>query len=453
VRFLSSWRQLDIGYYTFYNTFLVLGTPLWAGYLLQRYVSGKSQPGWRERWGRFPDDLMPRTDFRPRIWVHAVSAGEVVAAVPIVRKMRALLPDFRILFSATTPAGMEMAEKQAAPFVDGLFYFPLDLPWVVKRAVREINPRVFVSLESELWPNLLHELKRRGAHTVMVNGRITERSFRRAVRWGAGLFRWMLSNMDRMLVQTESDATRLRTLGGAAAADRIHVLGNSKFDQDISALSETEVATLRRSLRFPPDAPIFVAGSTRSAAEELIVIDAYLLMRREVADLCLLIAPRQIDRAQQLADAMATAGLEPVRRTEVETATAVRHLVLDTMGELAQVYAVATIAFVGNSFDPVVKGGGQNLLQPLAHGKAVFFGPRTATIRSEVAMSTEAGVGFEVRSAEELAERGLKLIQSASARSDAAVRARALVASQRGASLRYAQAVSELAHGSTVPAL
>jgi 3-deoxy-D-manno-octulosonic-acid transferase len=425
---------------------ILVGSPIWAVYLVQRYLSGKPQPGWAERWGRLPEALVATADSKPRVWMHAVSAGEVVAAVPIVRELRSMLPEFEILFSVTTAAGMEMAEQQARLYVDRLFYFPFDFPWVVRQVVHKIRPRVFVSLESELWPNLLHELKRQGATTVMVNGRITERNFRRARSVGAGLFRWVLSNMDRLLVQSEPDAARIAALGGPQVSLRVEVVGNSKFDQEIANLTVTEARVLRASLKFPVDSPIFVAGSTRSAEEEAEVLQAYLLMRLQVPSLCILIAPRQIDRAGELVEAMRSLGLDPVRKTELQGADIVYHLILDTMGELANSYAVADFAFVGNSFDPVVKGGGQNLLQPLANGKPVIFGPRIATIRSEVALSIEAGVGFQVHNAKELADQGLHLLANDRERASIGKRARDLILSQRGVSRRYAHAVADLAH-------
>jgi 3-deoxy-D-manno-octulosonic-acid transferase len=348
---------------------------------------------------------------------------------------------------------MEMAEQQARPYVDRIFFFPLDLPWVVRRVVDQINPRVFVSLESELWPNALHELKRHKCATVMVNGRISGRNFSRARTFAKGLFRWMLSNVDRLLVQSEEDADRIRELGGPSVADRVCVFGNSKFDQEIALLTEQETAELSAKLKFPKDSPIFVAGSTRSAEEEAEVLRAYVLMRAEFPTLCLLIAPRQIERAGELATAMRALGLEPVRRTEINSAVSVRHMILDTMGELANVYAIATFAFVGNSFEPVVKGGGQNLLQPLAHGKPVLFGPRTATIKSEVQLAIQSGVGFEVHNAEQLAERGLELLRDKAKTAESGRRATALIASQRGISRRYAEAVAELASAAADPKL
>ncbi len=263
-----------------------------------------------------PSALHSGASSRPRIWVHAVSAGEVVAAVPILRELRALLPTHDLLFSTTTPAGHEMAEQQAKPYIDGLFYFPFDLPWVTRRVVETIRPQVFVSLESELWPNLLHELKRQGCRTVMVNGRISEQSYRRSRKFAHSLFRWMLGNMDRLLMQSAPDAQRICELGQLNASDKVTVIGNSKFDQKIARLDEEQCRELRRNLYLPETAPVFVAGSTRSAEEEAQVIAAYNTMRQQVPDLCLIIAPRQIDRAPELAAAMQSAGLSPVLRSE-----------------------------------------------------------------------------------------------------------------------------------------
>lgn len=459
--------------YVTHNLRLALLSPLIGAYLVQRYLSGKSRPGWRERWGDLPEPLIASESSRPRVWVHAVSAGEVVAAVPILRELRQLLPDHDILLSVITPMGHEMAEQQATPFIDGLFYFPFDVPWVVRKIVKSVRPQVFVTLESDMWPNLLYELKRSGCHTVMVNGRISEASYGRSRKFARGLYRWMLSNMDLLLMQSAMDAQRVRDLGQFDEAGRVAVLGNSKFDQEITRLNPEQVLALRHELRLPDTAPVFVAGSTRSSEEEQEVIAAYLKMCEEFPDLCLVVAPRYIERAPDLEAAMRQVGLTPIRRsainrdpgslegsgngaygtvmervlpsTESEPETGRVAIILDTMGELAKVYAVASVAFVGNSFPPVNKGGGQNLLQPLAHGKPVLFGPCTATIRAEVALAREAGVGFCVLDREELAAKALELLRSHSLREEILVHAVDIIAANRGVSLRYAELVAGLA--------
>jgi 3-deoxy-D-manno-octulosonic-acid transferase len=253
----------------------------------------------------------------------------------------------------------------------------------------------------------------------------------------------MLSNMDRLLMQSAADAQRICDLGGLHEPGRVTVLGNSKFDQEVTRFTPEQVSALRARLRLPDGAPTFVAGSTRSAEEEAEVVRAYTLICREHPTLCLVIAPRKIERASEVVEALKAAGLQPVRRTLIEgVVPPVRHLVLDTMGELADVYAVADIAFVGNSFPPVVKGGGQNPLQPLAHGKPVLVGPFTATIRSEIALATETHVAFVVEDAAALAAEGIRLLHDTGLRQEIAARAKELIAANQGVSRRYAEEIS-----------
>lgn len=263
--------------------------------------------------------------------------------------------------------------------------------------------------------------------------------------------------MDKLLMQSTMDAQRAKELGQISDPERVIVMGNSKFDQEIARLSPDETIALRLSLHLPASAPVFVAGSTRSAEEEAEVITAYMAMRTEAPDLCLIVAPRQIDRASEVAQALQKVGLTPVRRSAINqgastTQETVRQevsvtvLILDTMGELANIYAIASFAFVGNSFPPVVKGGGQNLLQPLAHGKPVLFGPYTATTRSEVALALEANVGYQVANAGELAEKGITLLNNPALCTEISERAIALIAANQGVSRRYAEAVAEMAH-------
>ncbi len=430
--------------YFYYNFLLTLLHPFVMMYQAQRYLSGKSRSGWSERNGHLPSAMIWSQSSRPRVWFHAVSAGEVVAAVPILRELKAMLPEYDLILSVITPAGREIAEQQALPHVAHVFYAPFDLFWVVRRVVNEINPIAFVSLESELWPNMLHTLKARGVTTMMVNGRISDRSFRRITHYGRPLFRWMLGNMDWLMVQSEADAARFKALVSSAEVKRISVLGNSKFDQEIQRLDAGAVRDMRERLMLPPSAPVFVAGSTRSSEEEAEILAAYTQLCKQFPDLCLIVAPRQLDRSEILMTAMRQAGLNPVLKTRIDTASSpVRHLILDTMGELAHVYAVATFAFVGHSFEPVVKGGGQNLLQPLAHGKPVLFGPRIATIRSEADLVLEYGVGFQVANGAELAERAAVLLHDSSLVARIETDALALIAANRGVSARYANNVVE----------
>lgn len=353
------------------------------------------------------------------------------------------MPQYQFLLSVITPAGHELAEKQALPFLDELIYSPFDLSWVTRKVVRSIKPAVFISLESEMWPNLLHTLKQEGARTILANGRFTEKNFGRTLTYGRGLFQWMMSNMDLLLMQSEAEAERARMLGADPA--KVQVLGNSKFDQPVRAVSAKEAAELRVQLHLPKDSYVWIAGSTRSPEEEYVVVEAHKLMKKKIPNLCLIAAPRQITRAEEVEKFLSSQGLSPALRTRLnEAPEQISCMVLDTMGELAGLYAAADMAFIGNTFPPVVQGGGQNLLQPLAHGIPVLIGPKIATIRAEVAMGLEAGVVYPVTSAETMAEAGIQLLKDGLKREEIKKKALHLISVQQGASGRYACAVAEL---------
>jgi 3-deoxy-D-manno-octulosonic-acid transferase len=424
--------------YFLYNLALLLASPALAVILLHRWLQGKSRRGWSERWGHLPRTL--QTGGRPRIWVHAASVGEVMAATPILRAYRELRPEDEIVMSVITPGGYEVAASLIGRWVQAVFYAPFDVPWAVSRVVRQLSPALFVVLETELWPNLLHLLSRSGARVVLVNGRLSDRSIGRYRRLRL-FFAWVLSHFDRILVQTERDAERFQQIGASPAC--VEVLGMAKFDQATERLSKEQRNALRHELKLPEVAPVWVVGSTRLSEEERIVIEAYRQARLELPDLVLVHAPRHIERADEVAELMRAAGLHPVRRTALsEVEGPVEQLILDTLGELANVYAVADVAFLGNSLIP--PGGGQNLLQALAQGKPVLYGKYTSNFRDVVAMAEAAGVGWCVQNAEELARSVVSLIRDREMLATIAERAWQLVQIHRGAASRYAQAMAEL---------
>lgn len=416
-----------------------MASPLLALYLLRRLLVGKSRAGWAERWGRLPEAFACKQ--APRLWVHAASVGEVMAATPILRAYRERQPAHEIVLSVITPGGHEVASGLVGSLVHTVFYSPFDAPWAVRRALRAIQPDVLAILETELWPNLLHHARRAGARIVLVNGRISDRSIGRYRRFRL-LFRWALACFDRLLAQTERDAERLREIGADPA--RVEVLGNAKFDQAADRLSEEQVAALRRDLKLPEGAPVWVVGSTRLEEEERLTLAAYQKARESLPDLVLIHAPRHVERAGEVADRMRAVGLKPVRRTELARVDGpVSQIVLDTFGELGSVYAVGDVAFLGNSLLP--PGGGQNLLQPLAQGKPALYGKWMSNFRDIAALAEAEGVGFPVADADELADRLVALLRDPPQRAALAERAVALVAANRGAAARYAEAIAKLA--------
>ena len=416
----------------------MVAQPVLGAWLLLRLRKGKSREGWAERWGRLDESLAAKS--RPRVWVHAASVGEVMAATPILKEYRARRPGDEIIATVITPGGHEIASGMAGRLVDRVFYAPFDVPSAVGRAVRAIQPDLYVGLETELWPNLLHSVRRSGARLAVVNGRLSDRHFPRYLRLRP-LLRRVVANFDRILAQTAADAERFRAIGAPSA--RVEVFGNAKFDEAEKPLTEDERHALRQELKIDEAAPVLVVGSTRTAEEERMVFEAYVEVRKTRKDLVLIHAPRHIDRAEEVESLMREHGLNPMRRSRMsESGGPVAHLILDTFGELARVYAVADVAFIGNSLTE--PGGGQNLLQPLAQGVAVIYGPYMQNFRDLSAMAEKAGVGFPVVDTGELTGRMEALLSDPTGRSDIFARAIDLIESNRGAAARYADALVDL---------
>lgn len=427
-----------------YNAAIVAGSPVLLAYLGYRLARGKSREGWRERWGCLPETLR-RAD-RPRLWCHAASVGETMAAQPILKEVLARSPDLECVMTTITPGGHEVALASVGKTVQAVAYLPFDLLPIVRKTVSHISPDVFVGVETEIWPNLLFTLRRKSIPAVLVNGRISDRSFPRyrRLRW---LLRSVLACYTAILAQSDVDAERFIALG--APEESVRVVGNVKFDQAGEPEEPERVGLLRQEFRIQEGAPVFVVGSTRVPAEEKLIMDAFLLMRARIPNLVLIHAPRHVERAESVMDAMREAGLPAVRRTrlaDVEGPAEV--IVLDTFGELARVYALGDVAFVGNSLVP--PGGGQNPLQPLAQGKPVLFGPHMSNFRDVASTALDSGVAFQVASSEELADRVAQLLGDTAVRADIAQRAIALIRRHRGAARRCADTILGCLSGSPI---
>lgn len=409
-----------------YNLLLVLSTPLWMVWMLHRAARRRERPVWSERFGRY--SLPPKAG-RRRVWLHAVSVGEVLASLPILRELRSMSPDTEVLLSVTTSSGHQTAREQARGLYDHLAYFPLDLPWVARRAVRAIQPDALVLMETEIWMNLLYEAKRAGAATLVANGRVSERSFRRSRRFRR-FFRAALAHLDAALMQTEEDARRILELG----APRAEVFGNCKFDQAAEGLG-ADASEWRAKLGLAQDRPVLVIGSTRGSDEEDLVLEAVSAVG--LSALSVVHAPRHLERVLQLYDKALRKLGEASLRSEGGGAA---YVILDTYGELASVYSVADVVVIGGGFGHY---GGQNLLQPLAHGKPVLHGPHMSNFREVAAAAERAGATRVCATAQELSKTIGALLQDARLRRSMGEAARRFVEANRGASRRYAETIVE----------
>lgn len=421
----------------FYNFVLFLATPVWMGYFLWRILNGSWRSRWWERLGFVPLHHDPN---RKRIWVHAVSVGEVLAALPVLKRLRETFPKHEIVLSTTTPTGQRTACDSAHQWVDAIIFFPLDLPFAVGRALHRISPGVLLLMETELWMNLLSLHKRQGGNVLLLNGRLSDKSFHKARRWKR-FFRPMLEQVDFACVQSPTDAVRFVDLG--LSPSRVTVTGNTKFDQAIDA-ADTDPEFWREALHLPPGAPVIVVGSTRASEEEQLVLEAYQQVCEQIPGVCLIFAPRHLERVPEVETAMRERGLKPIRRTALQEKSAepagnfTTVIIVDTYGELARLYSVATVTIIGGGFAPM---GGQNLFQPLAHGKPVFFGPHMQNFRDIALIAKSEGIGFEVNSADELAAGIVQLLKDPAQCIEIDRKARTLVETHQGASDRCVQNV------------
>lgn len=423
--------------YLFYTVITALGAVLllpWFAVL--RWRRGKYFHGLAERLGFLPASLRAAaTGGEPAIWIHAVSVGEVLAAIPLARRLRERFPGHRLIVSTTTPAGHALARERFAPpfLADAIFYFPLDWPFPVRRAFRAIQPALVVVVETEIWPNFLRHARRCGVPVVFVNGRISERSFARSRRWlwvARGFYRRVLESARLFLMQSEADAERLRTLGANPA--RIEITGNLKYDIAPPApgpLVEWLAATEGRT-------PILVAGSVL-AGEEDAVLDAFTAVRSKFPAAMLVLAPRKPDRFAAAGEIIARRGFPVVRRTAANLAAQfpadAEVLLLDTVGELAAIYQLADAVFVGGS---LVNAGGHNILEPAIFGKVPIFGPHMQNFRDMTEEFTAANAAIRVADGNALGHAWLELLADEPRRAALGRAARLLVERNQGATER-----------------
>jgi 3-deoxy-D-manno-octulosonic-acid transferase len=391
--------------YLLYNSLLLLASlgalPYFAVKSLQ---TSKYRAGLRQRFGHVPPEVAAALrEVRP-LWLHAVSVGEVIAAVPLVNAVRHRFPHLPILISTVTETGQATArEKMAA---EACLYFPLDYTRVVHQVIARLQPRLFLMVETEIWPNFLRELTRQEIPAVLINGRISPRSFRGYQRLRP-FMRQVLQSITAFSMQTKLDAERIIAIG--AEPSRVHITGNIKYDLPLIPLSNTEEQALRAELGFGA-APVFMAGSTHHGEED-IVIEAYLWARVQVPTLRLLLAPRHLDRLDEVDALLRKHQLTGQRRSRGRLpshGSQAPVLLLDTIGELAKLYVVATVVFVGGSFVPI---GGHNILEPAAHRKAILFGPHMHNFHQIATALLEAGGALQVQNSEALGQSVSALLQ------------------------------------------
>ena len=376
---------------------------------------------------------------RPRIWIHGASLGEVRVAAAIIASLREELPGCTIMVSTVTEHGrnlaLEILEKDI-PVV----YAPLDLPGCALKALSAVRPDVMVFLETEIWPAWIFTAHGLGIKLALLNGRISPRSFKSYMKFRP-FFRLVLKCFDAFSMISETDADRIRTMG--AQQGKIRVNGNAKYDRSMISPDPSVEREIRQILNLGPKTPVIVAGSTRGG-EEKMLLDVYEEIRKKYSDMVLILAPRHIKRAADICALIRSRGHQCQLRTEMGQGKRERTaqiLVIDTFGELFNIYSVATVVFCGASLVPL---GGQNPLEPAVWGKPILYGPHMEDFMDAKELLESADGSIGVADPQELAEAFLNLLDHPEKARTIGRHARETALQMQAAAHRHAEVIKVL---------
>lgn len=394
--------------YFFYNTLLNLLTLILSPFIIIILILRKKyRYGFFQKCGFYTESqFFKKLRTRP-VWIHAVSVGEVMSTTPLVNIIRKNFPDLPIILSTVTKTGNFTAHHNVKG-VDLVIYFPYDYNFIVKKVISKISPLIFVTLETELWPNFSRELHLQNIPSIVVSGRISSESFKR-YSFFSFFFKRVLSNIDFFCMQSKTDADRIISIG--ASSEKVALTGNIKFDLKIPGITTEEIKELQKDLHLNDSLKILIAGSTHRGEEE-IIIKVFTRLKKKINTLLLILAPRHPERFNEVEDLLKNSKLPYLRRTALPIAPQknMHHVILlDTIGELSKSYSIADIVFIGGSLVPV---GGHNVLEAAVFSKPVLYGKYMDNFR-EVASLLEGKKGaIQVNNEDEFFEQSLLLLNN-----------------------------------------
>jgi 3-deoxy-D-manno-octulosonic-acid transferase len=432
-------KSKDTHMYILYNIILFAAAIIILPYFLLKIIfTGKYRKSLVQKLGGRQARILANLKDGPRLWIHAVSVGEVTAAAPIVASLKTKRPEVKIIFSTSTETGQEMARKfikEAAAFI----YFPLDIPYIVRKMIKLAKPDVFVLVETELWPNFLRVCESRRIKALMVNGRVSPRSYRK-YRLTSFFWKRILYNLNAAGMIAEIDAVRLKNIG--MDSTKIKVLGNAKYDALAALAAPALQEEIARRFNVRKNERFFVAGSTHEG-EEKIIIDVYQELLKHYPEFKLIIVPRHIERTKDVLGLLRQEKFNDVLKlTDINNGRKrydERIIVIDVIGELFKVYSLATIVYCGGSLVPK---GGQNILEAAAWGKVIFYGPSMEDFSEEKALLEDVGCGTTIKSAEELLQEILQALKNPEELQRRGDRGKSVILANIGAAARYADLIS-----------
>lgn len=388
--------------YILYDLIFLVFAIVYLPYLIftRRYHSR-----FAERFGIFDKGFFDKLKNKEIVWLHAVSVGEVIAASPFIKGFHACFPNHMLLISTVTKTGNNIASR-VKDKEDSLIYFPLDLSFVIRRILKRINVKVFIVMETEIWPNIITAFYKKRIPMVLMNGRLSLGSFK-AYRKIVFLLKGVLNKINLFCMRTPTDASRLKALG--VDENKINITGNMKYDA-AEFSSNAEHSKLRLSLGIGNDKKILIAGSTHRGEDE-IVINAYGKLLKKIPELMLLIAPRHIERTEEIERVILKNNLKVARFSSLnEDSGDAQVIVLDVMGKLRDLYSISDIVFIGGSLLP--NYGGHNPLEPAVFKKPILFGPYMANFKDMADEFLKDDAAKQVRSNEEIEKVCKELLNS-----------------------------------------
>ena len=435
--------------YIIYNLLMIGAFFLVMPYFIYRSICEKGfTKRLRQSLGFLHDEEIEAVAQKGCIWIHGASVGEIVATSPLVKEIRKAMPDIPILVSAVTVGGYDMAH-QIIPEADAIIYFPLDLPFVSESVVKRIRPRIFMPVETELWPLLLRALRERNIPVMMVNGRISEKSVK-TYRYLLGIWDDMLNTVSRFCMQSSIDADYIRHLG--ADTSKIFVTGNTKFDQTYAEVTQQDLDNYKKELGIEGAYPVVVAGSTHPS-EEKAMLEAFKTIRETYPDARLVIAPRKPERTNEIVRLVGNFGYDAGLRSKLLKIDGARPhypvLVIDTIGELGRIYSVGDVVFVGGS---LINHGGHNVLEPAAHAKPILVGPSMQNFKDSYSLLSKVGACKMVSGVPELTKELLDIVKNDERRAKMGAASLQVIKENRGAAVRSIEYLEDLLRITTVPA-
>lgn len=420
--------------YLLYNALALLVIGLTLPYWVWRYfTTPKYKEGLKQRLGYLPEAMVADLADRPCLWLHAVSVGETMAALGLVEALHVAYPELRVVFSTVTATGQRVARERVR-CADHVIYFPLDLPWMVRRVVDQLHPRLFVVMETEIWPNCFRELGRRGVPIVIANGRLSPSSFRgyRRLRWA---MQRVLEPVTAFAMQSTGDGERVRAIG--ADPGRVVVTGNVKYDEARTLPDAAAMAKLTERIGEPTSAPVWICASTHEG-EETVCLDTFERLRGPSPELRLILAPRHPERCDAVDRLLRSRGFDFLRISAGGGRWHEPVLLVDEVGWVVRLFGRATVAFVGGS---LVETGGHNLLEPAAWGVPVCFGPYTFNFPDITDELVAAGGGVRVADKEALVRETGSLLDDPARRAAVGAAGRQVVEAKAGAVARTVEVI------------